>query len=176
MSSQLLLSSGPFGISFAYVHRLTVRQEWVEKVDLSGLFSTCAWPYSQPGICGELIKDPVADLPVTFLYSRPVCCLPQPAPWPPSSWSGLPCSFAIGIAILNYNTTECGVFHIHCKSSGLPPATRLLVCKASPPGRVTGPTNMGGAWEGGKEPRSPLFLPEVQKFFLNKCSSICCMF
>ena len=83
-----------------------------------------------------------------------------------------PVHLPLGLLFLLTAPWDVG-FRIHCKSSGLPPTTRLLVCKASPPGRT--PWSTGGAWEPGREPRPPLFLPEVRKF-LRKCSSICYMF
>ena len=127
---------------------------------------------NQRSVGGLSGQDCMVGPPVNFLSSQPVCCWAQPASGPQRSWSGLPCLFAAGIVILTYSTMDVG-FRIHCKSSGLPPTTWLLVCKASPPGRT--PRSPGGAWEPGREPRPPLFLPEVQKFFWNKCSSICYM-
>lgn len=107
--------------------------------------------------------------PLIFCLVRPSVAGPSQHQAPNVAEVDSPVHSLLGLLFLLRAPWDVG-FRIHCKSSGLPPTTRLLVCKASPPGRT--PRSTGGAWEPGREPRPLLFLPEVRKF-LKKCSSIC---
>lgn len=175
-SSQLLFSSGPLCISFSYAHRLIVSQEWVETTDpLWSLLHLCTGFQSTR----DMWRAYRGPLRLIFLLNFCLVCQSGACPNQHHALRVAEVDFSV-LLLLGFPSLLTAPLSVGFSPSTSNQADFLqwgcwFAWSASPPSGTV-PANMGGSWEGGKDPRFPLFLPEVQKFFMNTRSSICCKF